>query len=100
MPRYLIEVPHSDKKEACEMTIRIFLDSGSHFLTHADWGCLDDEHKAWITIEAEDKQQARNILPPAFRRQAVITMVNKFSLDDENKLVSHHVPRDAASGKA
>ena len=98
MPRFLIAVPHSEKKEGCEMAIRTFLDSGSHFLTNADWGCLDDVHKAWIIIEAEDKQQARNILPPAFRRQAVITMVNKFSLDDKDNLVSHHGYSDAAGG--
>jgi len=96
MPRFLIEVPHSEKKEDCEMAIRAFLDSGSHFLTNADWGCLDDAHKAWLIIDADDRQQACNILPPAFRRQAVITMVNKFSLNDENMLVSHHGSRDAA----
>lgn len=95
MPRFLIEVPHSEKKEDCEIAIRTFLDSASHFLTNADWGCLDDEHKAWIIIEAEDRQQARNILPPAFRQQAVITLVNKFSLDDKDNLVSHHGSRDA-----
>lgn len=96
MPRYLLEVPHSEKKEDCEMAIRAFLDSGAHFLTNADWGCLDDVHKAWIIIDAGDKEQARSILPPAFRHQAAIILVNKFSLDNQKKIVRHHVSRDAA----
>ena len=64
MAKYLIEVPHEAKKEACEEAIRIFLDTGSHFLTNADWGCKDDGHKAWFVINIEGKENARQILPP------------------------------------
>ena len=70
MSTYLIEVPHEPTKEACEQAIRLFLNTGSHFMTNADWGCLDGEHKAWIVLETEDKHEARNILPPAFRPPA------------------------------
>jgi hypothetical protein len=97
MAKYLIEVPHSEKKEDCEMAVRIFLTTGSHFLTNADWGCLDGEHKAWFIMNADSREQARSILPPAFQAHAKITMLNKFSLDPENGLIKHHDSRNTAS---
>lgn len=90
MTRYLIEVPHGADKEACEQAIRVFLNTGSHFLTHADWGCEDGEHKAWFLMDTENKEQARNIIPPAFRPQAKITTLSKFSLDDLNGIKPLH----------
>jgi len=46
MPRFLIEVPHEEETVACARAVKIFLESGSHFLTQADWGCKDGEHEA------------------------------------------------------
>jgi hypothetical protein len=63
MARFLLEVPH--EAVACARAAQIFLNAGSHFLTHADWGCTDGEHKAWIIAEVENKDEARSILPPA-----------------------------------
>ena len=44
MQRYLIEVPHEPEELACARVIQTFLDTGSHYLTHADWGCEDGVH--------------------------------------------------------
>ena len=41
MTRYLIEVPHEGTKQACDQAIRVFMETGSHFVTNADWGCSD-----------------------------------------------------------
>ena len=90
MPKYLIEVPHSDKREDCEMAIRVFLTTGSHFLTNAEWGCLDGEHKAWFILETENREQARSILPPAFRPQARVIALNRFTLNDEDEIMPTH----------
>lgn len=79
MKRYLIEVPHGADKKACDQAIQIFLQTGSHFLTHADWGCLDGEHKAWITVDVENKEEARLILPSLFRQTAKITELTNFT---------------------
>lgn len=38
MARFLIEVPHEPEAVACARAVEIFLRTGSHFLTHADWG--------------------------------------------------------------
>jgi len=30
---------------------------------------MDGEHKAWLIVEVDTKEDARRILPPAFRSQ-------------------------------
>jgi len=82
MARFLIEVPHGADKEACNVAIQVFLQTGSHFLTHADWGCMDGEHKAWIIADVSSKEDARFIIPPAFRSVAKITELTTFTAKD------------------
>jgi hypothetical protein len=90
MARFLIEVPHEAELVACVRAIEVFHETGSHFLTNADWGCLDDVHKAWFILDAEDKEEARYVVPPAYRQQATITGLNKFTPDDLDELIRHH----------
>ena len=90
MARFLIEVPHEADVAACVSAVRIFLDTGSHFLTHADWGCMDGVHKAWIIVDVEDKEQARTILPAAFRSQADIVKLNEFTMKQLDEIMGHH----------
>jgi hypothetical protein len=66
--------------------------SGSHWVTHADWGCRDGDHRAWIIIEAEDKDEARRIVPPAFRASAKVTGLNKFTVADIDTILREHRP--------
>lgn len=82
MARFLIEVPHDGSSAACARTVEIFLRTGSHFLTHADWGCRDGEHKAWIVVEVDSRDEARNVIPPIFRAQAKIVQLNAFIMKD------------------
>ena len=90
MTRFLIEVPHEANKQSCERAVQTFLDTGSHFMTHADWGCPDDEHKAWIVVDMENKEEAMAILPPLFRHEAKIISLEKFSIDDIEKTMERH----------
>lgn len=82
MAKFLIEVPHGADKASCLLAIKIFLQTGSHFLTHADWGCLDGEHKAWIIAEVKSKEDATYILPPMYRSGAKITELTTFTAKD------------------
>jgi hypothetical protein len=91
MARFLIEVPHEAEHEACLRAVRILLTSGSHFLTHSDFGCLDGEHKGWLIVEVESKEEARSILPPTFRSQANIVKLNKFTIEEIDELSRHHI---------
>ena len=90
MGKFLIEVPHEEEVLACARVVEVFLKTGSHFLTHADWGCRDGEHKSWIIIDVDSKEEARRVLPPAFRSQAKIVSLNKFSMEEIDDIVSTH----------
>ena len=90
MPRFLIEVPHEEELLACAQVVESFLNYGSHFATKADWGCTDGIHKAWITIETDSKEDAVNILPPAYRSQATIIKLNKFTMDEIDEILKNH----------
>ena len=90
MPRFLIEVPHEKEVVACARAVEIFLRTGSHFLTHAEWGCMDGDHRALLIIEVGSKEEARNVVPPDFRAQARIVQLNAFSLEQIVALRQRH----------
>ena len=76
---------------ACARFVKLILTSGSHFLTHAEWGCKDGEHSAWIIVEMESKEEARSILPPPFRAQAKIVTLNHFTIEQIDGMLSGHL---------
>ena len=90
MARFLIEVPHEAEKVACARAVRTLLTTGSHFLTHADWGCQDGDHTGRIIVEVESKEEAQAILPPVYRSQARIVKLNKFTLEEIDEILRHH----------
>ncbi len=92
MPRFLIEVPHENRKDACDFAVRIFLETGSHFMTNADWGCGDDVHKAWFVLDVENRDQALSILPAVFRKTASIIELQRFTLEDLDGMRAGHRP--------
>jgi hypothetical protein len=90
MARYLIEVSHEPEVQACARAVQVFLATGSHLLTHADWGCKDGEHSAWLIVEADSKEEARQRVPPAFRSVARVTKLNKFTIEEIDSIMSYH----------
>jgi len=90
MSKYLIEVPHEAEQKACALAVKVLLSTGSHFLTNADFGCGDGEHKGWITLDAGSKEEARSILPVAYRSRAKIVKLNKFNLKELDDIIGHH----------
>lgn len=90
MAKYLVEVSHSPDKIECLHTIQIFLSSGSHFLTHADWGCLDGDHRAWFIIDTDSKEEALQIVPSYYRRSTRIVKLSRFNLQEVEDILSHH----------
>ena len=85
MAKFLVELEHEASKEACQLAVETILTSGSHFLTHAEWGCEDNVHCCWIMVELETKDQVRSILPPIYRSEAKITQITRYSVEDINK---------------
>jgi hypothetical protein len=90
MTRFLIELPHEVNTLDCARAVEAVLKSGSHFLTHADWGCRDGVHKAWVIAELESKEEARAIVPPAFRSKANIVQLNPFPLEEIEEILRTH----------
>ena len=88
--KFLIEVPHEATTVACARVVDVFLNSGSHFLSRADWGCKDGQHKAWIVVDVDDKDEARRILPPAFRTGATIVQLNTFTMEEIQGILQQH----------
>ena len=94
MPRFLIEVPHEADTVGCARVVKIFLASGSHFVTRADWGCMDGEHSAWLIVEVDSKEDARAILPPGMRADARIVQLNSFTMREIDDILASHAAAD------
>lgn len=93
MAKYLIEVPHGADKNSCKRAIQVFMRSGSHFVTHADWGCLDGDHRAWLIVEVDSKESAKRILPAAYQHDAKITELHRFTREEiwgQEKVMEYH----------
>jgi hypothetical protein len=88
--RFLIEVPHEPTSVACARVVDVFLKSGSHYLSRADWGCKDGDHKSWMIVDVESKDEARRLLPPAFRSQAKIVQLNAFTIEEIEETLRGH----------
>jgi hypothetical protein len=86
----LIEVPHEGDFLACSKVIQVFLSSGSHCLSQADWGCMDGIHSAWLIVDIASKEDALCLIPPAFRQQAKVVALNKFTLEQMSEIMKQH----------
>jgi len=90
MEKFLIEVPHAEDEYACARVVQTFLETGSHYLTHADWGCRDGDHRAWMVVDAENRDEARWIVPAPFRDQARVVRLNKFTVAEIDDILEQH----------
>jgi replicative superfamily II helicase len=90
MARFLIESTHESERMACARAIQIFLKSGSHFVTNAEWGCGDGDHRAWIIVDVPTREDARQIVPPAYRSRAKIIALNRFTLQEIEEMLRTH----------
>jgi hypothetical protein len=90
MCQFLLEVPHEEDLESCKKAVRILLSTGSHFLTHAHFGCHDGVHKAWIIVDLDSKEEALAIIPAEYRTQSLVVKLTQFSLDKLNNIVVYH----------
>jgi hypothetical protein len=81
MSKFMIETTHADSIQACEEIVRYFLNSGSHYLTNADWGCSAGEHKCWIIVEATSEDEALEIVPHQYRKDTRVIKLDQFNLE-------------------
>jgi hypothetical protein len=82
MPTYLIEIPHPGNAFECKQVIKVFVESGSHLLANAHWGCKSGVHKSWFISDFASKDEALQTVPPFLRRDACIIELVKFNKND------------------
>ena len=90
MPRFLIEVPHGADTQSCLRAIQVFLSTGSHYLSNAEWGCRDGDHKAWLIVDVDSRDEARNIVPPALRVSAHVVALNHWRMEEIDQMLRDH----------
>ena len=79
MEKFLIEIKNGGDRASCLRSIQSFLSTRSHFVTSVEWGCLEGEHKAWLIIKTGNRDDALRIIPSAYRQNAKITRLHKFT---------------------
>jgi len=79
MEKFLIEIRNGGDRATCLRSIQSFLSSRSHFVTSVEWGCIEGEHKAWLIIKTGNREDAMRIIPAAYRQNAKITRLQKFT---------------------
>jgi len=82
MNSFLIEIPHSENTFECKQVIKLFVESGSHLLSNAYWGCRDGVHKSWFISEFNTREEALQIIPPFLRASASVTELTTFTKED------------------
>ena len=82
MANYLIEIPHSENTFECKQVIKLFVESGSHLLANAHWGCKAGVHKSWFIGDFESKEEAILIVPPFLRHTANVIELTTFTKED------------------
>ena len=76
MHKYIVISPHT--AEDCKMAVKQFRVYDAGYLTHFEWGCMDDDHTAYAIIDAENHEQARMSVPTFFREKAKVIMLTNF----------------------
>ena len=82
MASYLIEIPHSKNTFECKQVIKLFVESDSHLLANAYWGCKSGVHKSWFISDFNSKEEALQVVPPFLRHSARIIELTKFDKMD------------------
>ena len=93
MTTFLIEIPQSENTVECQHVIKLFVESGSHLLLHAYWGCKSGVHKSLFISEFNSKEEALQIVPPFLRHSANIIELVKFSKTDIQQLADANKQR-------
>jgi len=77
MDRYIVISSHTP--EDCKMAIKEFRQYNAGFLTHFEWGCLDNDHTAYAIIDAESHENARMSVPTLFREKTRVVRITHFN---------------------
>ena len=87
MPRFLIEIKHSDDYEGCVKALDALVSHGSHLVTNAEFGCDDGEHCGWLIVEVDSRAQALQMIPPQLQAGARIIQLKTWTRAEIEEMV-------------
>jgi hypothetical protein len=90
MPRFYIEVPHEADKTSCLKAIKVLMETGSHFLTNAEYGCMDGDHTARLIVDLDKKEDALMVIPRAYRDNCKVIRLTRFDPNKVDEALERH----------
>jgi hypothetical protein len=77
MPRYIVISSHT--AEDCKMAVKHFREHHAGFLSHFEWGCYDNDHTAYLMLDAESHEDALQTVPPLWRNKTRVIQLTHFN---------------------
>ena len=81
MDRYIVRSEHT--AEECRAAIKHFREYHQGYLNNFEWGCYDNDHTAYLILEADSHEQAMLSVPPLFRSKTKVVKLTHFKPKDK-----------------
>jgi hypothetical protein len=88
MPRFLISIDHEDDYEGCVRALNTIMQSGSHLIHKAEFGCKDGVHTGWLIVDVESREDAQMIVPPQHRANARVIQLRRWTKEEIADMVN------------
>jgi hypothetical protein len=85
----MIQLPHGGDSKVCKRAIVAIERYGGHLFTNVEWGCKAGVHSGWLIVDLSKREEAILMVPPEFRKDAVIVELNRFTKDEVAAWVAH-----------
>jgi len=79
MARFLIETRHANEHDGCVRALDAITKFGSHYATHAEFGCEVGEHVGWLIVDVDDPGTATRMIPPQYREGSRVIKLRRFT---------------------
>lgn len=80
MAEYMIELRHT--AENCSHILDEMMDYDDELIDMFTWRCKSGEHTGWALVEADNKEEVQEMLPPAIGDMAHIIEINRFNAEE------------------
>ncbi|HEY3297871.1 MAG TPA: hypothetical protein VGK34_04375 [Armatimonadota bacterium] len=80
MPKFMMEVHHEPDEHLNSLDRIAFYNP--ELLNGMKWGCRNGEHTGWVLVDANDENEAREMLPQNERNGVRLAEVDTLTEDD------------------
>ena len=82
MPRFLIEIRHSNEHEGCVRALDAIMQHGSHLVSRADFGCEDGVHIGWLIVDVDSREEAHQLVPPQYQADSRVIQLRRWRREE------------------